>query len=317
MSPLVARFPLPTSLGGPTPPSLNDWQWQFNGVTLGPGTSYGITKVTGMNLATIRTGDQALPREQGEMPGLDVYGGRDVELDLWMTGSGGLVSNQLALSGAMLIGNATPVPLWLQIPTLPLLCVMGRVRKRDMPWDAEYAAGAVGKPVVSVHCNDPRVYTVASTTSISLASGGGGLGFPVGPFPVTFGQASSTATTVKNSGNTETRPLVIFNGPVTNPWIANNTTGASLYFTNPGQGGYTVAAGDQLVVDLAAPHRILYYSGGVTSGVAPSAVRDWLNGNSTWWTLIPGSNQIQYGSQDTALTGLGAAEVVWSSAYQL
>lgn len=315
---LVARFPLPASLGGPTPPSLEDWEFQYNGLALGPGTSYGITKITGLNLANIRAGDQALPRDDGEIPGLDLYSGRDVELDLWMTGTGGLQANQLALATAMRVGYATEQPLWFQLPTIGLLCVMARTRKRDMPWDATYAAQAKGEPTVQFHCTDPRIYAPGSATTLTLSESSGGLGFPVGPFPVTFGYTSSAAATITNAGNCETRPIVIFNGPSTNPWIANNTTDGTLAFQDPGQSGYTIAAGDQLVIDLGQPHRVLYYTGGISAGLTPSPVRDWLQQQtSAWWRLQPGANLIQYGTADTALTGLGTAEIVWASAYQL
>jgi hypothetical protein len=320
---LIARFPLPASLGGPSTPTLQSWQWSFNGLALGAGTSYGVKKVTGLNLANIRSGDQSVPRDHGELIGLDLYGGRDVTMELWMSGTGGLIANQLALSAAFQIQSqgASETPLWFQLPSQSPLCVMARVRNRDMPWDADYAAGGKGEPAVKLHCTDPRIYTAGQSQSISLSSsGGGGLGFPVGPFPVTFGASSSGSATINNAGNMEMRPIVIFNGPVTNPWIQNNTIASSPYlqFKNPAQSSYTVLAGDQLVVDLGVPHRALYYSGGFASGVTPSAVLSWLvQGVSTWWDLLPGNNSVKYGSSDTTMVGIGAAQVVWASAYQL
>lgn len=317
---LLARFPLPPSLGGPTPPTISDWQWQYNGLTFGAGTSFGVLGVDGLDLANIRQGDQSIPRDSGQTPGLDLYGGRDVNIDLWMTGAGGLVSNQLLLSQAMSLGYATEQPLWFQIPTLGLACVMARARKRSMKWDAVYAMGAVGKPTASWHCTDPRVYAAGQSVSISLSSsGGGGLGFPVGPFPVTFGSSGSGTTTVTNSGTMETRPLLIFNGPVTNPWVMNESISSNPYlqFSNPSQVSYTVLAGDQLVVDLSVPHRVLYYSGGWASGSTPSAEIDWLTPASSWWNLPPGANNLKYGSADTSVTGIGSVIVAYSSAWQL
>jgi hypothetical protein len=498
---LLARFPLPAALGGPTPPSLAAWQWQYNGLTFGAGTSFGVLKIQGLNLASIRQGDVNAPRDDGQLIGLDVYGGRDITLDLWMTGSGGLVGNQLLLAKAMQLGYATELPLWFQMPGTPnlcpnpsfeydtigsapagwvasgvgwwlnsgatltaqssggaesgshamqvvttsalnqegagcplgvlpagtytasayvkgaaggealelfagivspgtgdrtlsftattafvrqsvtftsdgatasyvgvktttatavtfyvdavmvtsgatltayvdgdtlgyywtgvpgdstsaplLLCAMSRTRKRDMDWDAEYAAGAVGKPTARFHATDPRIYLPGQSTTISLSSsGGGGLTFPVGPFPVTFGASSSGSVTVYNQGDCETRPILVFNGPVTNPWVQNNGLANSPYvqFQNPYQTGYTVLVGDQLVVDLGVPHRVLYYSGGFASGSNPSPVPDWLTDTSTWWNLPPGANPLRYGSSDTSTSGIGACDVLAASAFQL
>lgn len=319
---LIARFPLPASLGGPTPPNLSNWQFQFNGLTFGPSTSFGYTKVTGLGMATIRHGDVSVPRDQGELIGLDLYGGQDVEIDFWMTGAGGLITNQLAFSSAFQIQpqGATENPLWFQLPNEPLMCAMCRTRNRALPWDAVYAGGAVGKPVVKLHATDPRVYSAGTSVSISLvSSGGGGLTFPVGPFPVTFGASSSGTTTVTNVGNVETRPIVIFNGPVTNPWIMNNSLPSAPYlqFSNPSQTGFTVLTGDQLVVDLGVPRRVLYYSGGILSGSSPSPAISWLTASSTWWDLVSGANLVRYGSQDTSVSGIGQAMVCWASAWQL
>lgn len=318
---LLARFPLPVSLGGPTPPSISNWQWQYNGLTMGASTNFGILGVTGLDLADVRQGDQNFPRDFGQSIGLDVYGGRDVSLDIWLTGTGGLVANQLLLSQAMTLGLATEQPLWFQIPTLGLVCVMARTRKRQMKWDADYAGGAAAKPTAQFHCTDPRIYAAGQSVTITLSSsGGGGITFPVGPFPVTFGASSPVSpTTVANTGTMESRPIVIFNGPVTNPWIGNYSLANNPYvqFENPAQTGYTVLAGDQLVVDLGTPHRVLYYPGGIASGATPNSAMSWLTYQSTWWNLPPGNNSIRYGSQDSSTTGLGTAVVVWSSAWQL
>lgn len=315
-------FPLPSSApGGVTPPSLSNWQFQFGSLVFGAGTSFGVTSIKGLALATIRSQDVALPRDSGELAGLDVYGGRDVTVDMWMTAGGsGLVPNDVALSNAMQLGLATEQPLWFQLPGMPVLCVMARVRKRDTAWDAEYAAGAVAKPSLALHCTDPRIYTAGASTTINLGSvGGGGLTFPVGPFPVTFGATTPATATITNSGTMESRPILVFNGPLTNPWVSNLTAAGSpiVQVSNPYQSSYTVLAGDQLLVDLNTPHRVLYYSGGIATGVTPSSVRYWLTFGSSWWNLpADTASTIEFGSQDSTATG-GSVEVWAASAYQL
>lgn len=77
-----------------------------------------------------------------------------------------------------------------------------------------------------------------------------------------------------------------------------------------------VLDGDQLLVDFAPPHRVLYYSGGIASGLPPAPEAGWVTFASTWWTLLPGDNDIVFRSRDPADTG-GTATIQWASAYQL
>jgi hypothetical protein len=134
---------------------------------------------------------------------------------------------------------------------------------------------------------------------------------------LTFGTVAPSGVTVTNAGNTETRPVLVINGPVTNPSVSNAsiTGGPTLQFSNPNQTGYTVAAGDQLVIDTDT-HSILYYVGGVSSGSAPASRGSWLVPGSTWWDLPPGANLIQFLSQDSAAVA-GTVQIQWASAYQL
>src|ERR1035441_9495018 len=159
-------FPSPSL----TPPTLSNFQGYYNGLTWGAGTAWGFTEIDGWSdSATIRNGDQTFPRDHGEFTGLDVYGGRDITVDYWMKSDGtSLQHAQLALAAATVTQPNTNLPLWLQLPNLPLLCSMCRPRKRTMPIDSDYAAGAIGKPVVQWHANDPRLYAAGAQSTIAL-----------------------------------------------------------------------------------------------------------------------------------------------------
>lgn len=314
-------FPFPPSLrGGVTPPTLDAWQFQYNGLTFGAGTSFGILSVKGLAMADVRHQDSVLPRDSGYLPGLDVYGGRTVELDLWMTGIGGLQSNQVALAEAFPLGFATESPLWFQLPNMPLLCVMARTRKRTIRWDAVFAAQAVAKPMLQLYCTDPRIYGVSVVQTVGLgAVSGGGLTFPVGPFPVTFGATAPASLTVTNSGTDESRPVILFTGPLTAPYLQNSTitSGPLVQVINPSSGGFTILDGDQLMVDMNVPHRVLYFSGGLAGGQAGSSVRSWLTAPSVWWDLPAATSSVLvFGSQDSSQTS-GSVSVVSAPAYQL
>lgn len=307
-------FPSPSL----TPPTLGNWQFSYQGLTFGSGQAIKVAKVTGLgDLADIRTGDQPRPRDHGEIIGLDVFGGRDVTFDLEAESSSGQVeSTLLTLAQVTTPGLTTEQPLWFQLPGLPLLAVMCRPRKRTIGWDVGFQIGNVGQTSVQFHATDPRVYTAGSATSVGLPSPTAGLTFPV-TFPLTFGTTPPNGVTLTNSGNVETRPLLVITGPVTNPSVQNATIsgGPTLSLSNPGQTGYTVLAGDQLVIDTDA-HTILYYSGGISSGTTPASRSSWLQYGSTWFTMQPGANLLQFFSKDSAAVG-ASLTVEYASAYQL
>ena len=301
-----------------TPPSIDDWQFYFNGLTFGADTPIGVLNVEGLDLAGIRNGDVNWPRDHGQSAGLDVYTGRDVLFDFWMKTNGtSLQSTQLELAEATNVRPNEQLPLWFQIPNLPLLAIICRPRKRPLKIESDYAAAMIAKPELSLHATDPRIYSAGEVTVINLAEASGGLTFPV-TFPVTFGSVVPATATIDNNGNTEVRPVITFTGPLTNPAAANLTIGGSprLQVVNPEESGFTVLAGDQLVLDTGTPHLIDYYSGGVSAG-SPVSVYDWLTPTSVWWDLLANTaNVIQFSSSDPSNTG-GTASIESASGYEL
>lgn len=307
-------FPSPSL----TPPTLADWQFSFNGYTFGNTAAVKVSKVDGLGaLANVRNGDVSRLRDHGELIGLDVYGGRDVTIDFEAEDAGQSVQSTLsALAAATTVGLTTEQPLWFQLPNYPLLAVLARVRKRALPWDVGYQIGKVAVGSMQFHATDPRIYSAGKSATVGLPTPNSGMTFPA-TFPLTFGSTTPGGVTVTNNGNTEMRPQLVITGPVTNPAVSNGSISGSptLTFSNPSQSGYTVAAGDQLVVDLDT-HSILYYVGGVSSGTAPASRGSWLAYGSTWWNLQPGANLVQFNSQDSVSVA-GTVTVDYADAYQL
>lgn len=300
-----------------SPPALTEWQLQLGGLTCGPGTSYPLAGLTGMDLPAIRAGDSERSRDHGQLIGLNLYDGRNVTVDLEVDVTDTDFWSALeSLAGATLDGLSTEEPMWLQHPTLGALAVMGRVTKRTMPWDIKVTSGKVAQVSVQVHATDPRLYGAPQTATVGLPSTGtGGLTFPTG-FPAVFGGGGAGGqVTVTNNGNTEMRPTLTLTGPLTNPTVVNETiTGApALTLSNPQQTSTTIAAGDQVVVDLDL-HSVLYYVGGVSSSTAPASRRAWLSG--TWWNLPPGANLIRFRSDDSNDTAASLA-VTWCDGWVL
>ena len=119
---------------------------------------------------------------------------------------------------------------------------------------------------------------------------------------------------INNSGNYNVRPIITFTGPLTNPYVSNTTiTGnPKLSFTNPTQTGYTLNAGDTLTIDTDA-HTIIYTPYGSSFG---ANYRSWLVFGSTWFDLVPGQNNLYFGSSDTTLTS-GTITIQWANGYEL
>lgn len=306
-------FPSPSLV----PPVLENFQWSYNGLTLGANTPYGVLTAEGMRRPDIRNGDVNLPRDHGQLMGLDVLGGNDLIFDLWMKTDGmSLQHAQLTLAEAMTVRPGEELPLWFQLPNLPLLCMMCRPRKGPMKVDSDYAAAQVGKPMETLHATDPRFYGKGEAVTLDLETPSGGLTFAVS-FPVTF-SATTPSSVVLANGNLEMRPIVIFTGPLTSPAIENASIEGEPYLrvVNPEQEGFTVLAGDQLLLDLATPHLAQYYQGGVTAGSTPTDVAGWLTSTSTWWDLLPGANTLRFYSADSEATG-GSCTIQWAPAYTI
>lgn len=306
-------FPSPSL----TPPSLADWQMSYGGLTFGQSTAIKIQKVEGLDLATIQHGDVQRPRDHGQLIGLDVYGGRDVTLDLEVVNDGTSLASALSsLAAATGVGLTTEQPLWFQIPGMPLLAVMCRARKRTIPMDAAYATGQLAIATVQFHATDPRIYSAGTEATVGLPTPTSGLTFPA-TFPISFGATGPNGVVVSNNGNSPSMPLLVITGPVTNPAVTNaSVTGSpTVKLSNPSQTSYTVLAGDQLIVDLDLK-TVLYYSGGVASGTAGASRRSWVVWGSEWWALQPGSNLIQFLSGDPAAVA-GTCTIEYASAYQL
>lgn len=145
---------------------------------------------------------------------------------------------------------------------------------------------------------DPRRYAATDTVAtLTLPIGAGtGLTLPITvPFTLPTTVAANRATIV-NDGTFATRPVVTFYGPVTDPVIANLTTGRNLAFD------LDLLAGETLAVDFDARSVILNGTVSRTYAIVPG---------SAWWELAPGSNDVQY----AAGAGTGPAVLTYASAW--
>lgn len=115
------------------------------------------------------------------------------------------------------------------------------------------------------------------------------------------GGSAAGSITINNAGTADAAPIIRVDGPVTNPILANATTGEELYLT------YTLAAGEYLTLDFADDQHTVKFMGTSDRYYAFDPSR------STWWKLKPGNNDVRLrGSSYAAPAQL---TVIWRDAW--
>lgn len=134
----------------------------------------------------------------------------------------------------------------------------------------------------SFGCSDPRLYgtTLRQVVYNPLSGGSGGISIPL-VFPLDLDPAAANIATINNGGNWASPPILTFQGPWTNPWVANLTTGVYLYTT-----GLSLGSGETIAIDTSRGE-IIY------GGTSRLDLIDW--SRSSWPVLARGSNSFQAG----------------------
>lgn len=289
-------------------PSLSSYQASYRGYTFGYNTQLELLKIEGLDLPAVRSGDAGRPRDHGLFTGLDVLAGNEI------TFTGQLKADNIsfqhaweALATATLPSEITLEPLFLAMPGYGTLATMARVRKRDIPIDIKFALGNLADVTLLFAAPDPRWYgTPTQSVSVKPPASTAGFSFNL-KFALSFGGGSYAGSlSINNTGNFETRPLLVIKGPCTNPSIANLTAPGSPTLTF----NLTMNAGDKLIVDTDL-HTATYYASGSTVGSTRLYA---LAAGSGWWVLEPGTSTIQF---LTAGAGEGELEVQWAPAWIL
>ena len=284
--------------------ALNAYQVSYNGLTMGDGTVYDITGLTGFDaLPTINQNDVDRLRDWGQYAGSYFSTGREMVLSIEIsdTSDAAFRADIDALNAAVVPQSQTELPFavnlpgWAQASRQSNVRVIDRTLALDYSYTRHYATCDI-----TFWATDPRIYdSTTQTTIITLPAYNAGAGWPI-VWPTSWGASGTSGTaSILNAGTFETRPLLTLTGPVTNPTITNVTTGQFLTFT-----GLTMGAGDVLVVDLKGHTAIL---NGTTNE------RGLLSASSSWWTLAPGYTTVQY-TANTTLTG-STLTVAWQSAW--
>ncbi|HVB24131.1 MAG TPA: hypothetical protein VNG51_19490 [Ktedonobacteraceae bacterium] len=133
---------------------------------------------------------------------------------------------------------------------------------------------------------DGRLYGTSQQNSGQITTLiGGGFVVPT-VVPVVSSGSSGGSVTVTNSGTAESHPILTFVGPLTNPYIVNQTTGYAF------QLNYTILGGDSIVVDM--------YEQSVVYNNSSNFISYRNDPISSWWTIVPGSNTIALSTSNSS-----------------
>jgi len=211
--------------------NLADYQIEFNGILMGPGTAYDIPPVWNfLDLAALKTMDQARVWADGSWSGPDFA---DVLLP----------------------------SMWVKLPGMPAMGIAAKTNKRTIPIDLTWN-GNFSQAAVQWRCPDPVWQSVSRSINLS-ASGAAvsGMAFPlftpatgtyVQPGFLDFGSStvSGSGAILTNTGNTPAWPVVTLNGPTTIP-ATIQIDGNAVTYSQP------IPAGQSVTVDYKSGYATL------------------------------------------------------------
>lgn len=174
----------------------------------------------------------------------------------------------------------------------------------DFPTGEENYNGKFQRVLVDLLCPDPYWLDIEATTQ-PMANVLGGLKFPLS-FSGRSLQYSSRGTRVyvQNSGDVNSPVQITFKGEALNPIIHNRTTGEFIKVNRH------LSATDKLLISTAFGKKkveIEDVDGNRTN------VMNWLDFRSTFFNLLVGQNELEYGSDSDI--ALSTVEVRWRNRY--
>ncbi len=253
-------------------------QVQLGDLLMGPGTDYVVAAPDIMS-RSVRSQDFDRAHAHGAVPGSDFLSARPVGLRIAFRST---LSNFQAkvdtLSAAFQPMRDGLVTLAWQLPDGTKRCMFGRPRR----FQADLSAAA--KSVLAVGefvATDPLIYKLPQIILQEGAPSFPGLVGPVvsGTLPAgTWGGTGAVVTySVVNGGNWKAPWYALLSGPLTNPRLANVTTGDYLQINGSVESGHYLYLSSQsrsLLIDGA-------YGG-----------YHMLDVSSRWWDFDPGTSQL-------------------------
>lgn len=256
--------------------------------------------------ADVRTNDSERSQQDGTIPGVDLLGER---LWAWEISARGKDLTAVLAANALLERAWRPPSRLLAGVTVPLsYLINGRWRRvygrpgRYSGITPDYLAiGGLGRIVCDFRVTDPFYYDDAET-SVALTivpATTGGLEAPLAAPLSTVRSSAPRAGIVANAGDADTPLKVVFQGPVSNPWV-RSSAGMEVGLTG------TLAYDETVTVDPQA--------GTVTRQNGTPAAGLLTRKTSLASTrLKPGTTELTFGGTDP--TGTAKTTLYWRNAY--
>jgi hypothetical protein len=281
---------------------LSDYQLQIGttGLTLGAGTDYIVHAWGELGLPTLRVSDRTRPFQHGSFFGPEYIDARPIQIDLTIRGDDDedCMANVDALVEAWYIDARADqdydvqTTLSVKLPGQDERFLYGRPRRSSIDISRIIAGKATA--TLEFLASDPRwLGSILNEATLNVAEPASGRGYDRG-FDYGYGGGSSNAVTCTNEGNFPTTPTLRLDGPLTNPSVANETTGKSLELT------YTLLTGEYLEIDFR--DRTILLNGTASRYYTKSG---------DWWELIAGDNTVRLSTD----SGDGNATLSWRDAW--
>jgi hypothetical protein len=285
---------------------------QYQGLVIGspPISPYGLTELDGLQKPQVRSGNTNRPRARGAFVGINLLDTRKITATMDVgppyTGAGSLATALSALDTACVTEGSTEYPLWVQLPSLPLVCTMARVINKDVKWNVSAdVGGLVQGATVQWESTDPYFYSAPTqTTTVGLPTPGIGFTFPL-TFNWSFGGGSSANMAhISNNGNVACWPVLVITGPTLNPSVSNQTVAGNPTLSFNTQ----LNSGDMLVVDCDMQSITFFASGASVGSPEPNIL---MPGSSFFSLPAATSSVLAFNDQSTSPAA--GTLTVWSA----
>lgn len=287
-----------------------DGQLQFGTYLMGEDTPVHGRQLTGWDdLPDMDDASVALPSSHGAWPGWLLAQPRVLTFDFLLhqpRSAGGLPAVLDGLRAATAL-RQEETPLVVQLAGTRRL-LWARVTRRALPASQDYTWG---QPTGSIEwtASDPRRYEVAEQVALTgLPVPEPGLDWHPADTPPGLewdldwgGSGTPGAVLITNAGDADTYPVLAITGPVTQPAVTNQATGAPLEYD------ITLAATDRLVIDTREGTVTL---NGTTPRLYTATPR---STPEQAFTLPPGTSLLTFRAAE--FNDRAALTVIWRSAW--
>lgn len=295
--------------------ALSNYQMTYRGLIMGPGLPIHAMEIRGLEDFAVRSGDTELSRSDGDVAGLHTIAGKEVTLDIAVTGEKG--SAELAATLAAVMAAFTPsdtsYPFVFQEPHAAERYVSARVIARGELKSPRSTHG-FHTLAVRLKAADPFIYgTTSHQGSLTPYTTGGGADYPIVDYLKDWTVSVSGEAVAVNAGNAKAWPLIRFYGPTDGGTLTSMTL-TEVYSGRSVEVVETVLAGQILTMDMKRLMR-------ADSGDVPYVRLDDANRYGKWsvprepFYLAPSpeANLLRYSI--TGTTSATLAVVTWEDTY--